>query len=783
MDKDSQIFKEAIKQLIQDQVQPYLLMLRDQSKATNSLLTEIATRGLLGALAEKMAGGELKVETIKGDKGDDSKPEDVAAVLKSDKDFLSKVKGQKGDAADAAKVAQHLAENEAFKKAVQGEKGADANTEQIIALLKSDIAFLNKVKGDKGDTKYLEKAEMAAEEIRNKLEGLSGGRGLSIKALSGVREMVIEIINELGILSGIGGSGNITGATTLAGLSDVEFSSLTDGQFLKYNGTTGKWYNATSSGGAVAWADITGDQTDVNVGGFTNDAGYITSAALSPYATIASLASVAFSGAYADLTGAPTNVSAFTNDAGYLVAADVHNVPAGGTTGQVLAKVSNTDYDLEWATVSGGGGSPVGGCGAIQFADNTLGTSFCGEADFNWEGTTMRIGPSTDACRVTYDYNADGHQVSFINPTNGEAAYFGWADGETPYTIWGCDANSFIKQDNAGVYTTAFCSYSVNVLTCPFIDNKPGSNCVMFNGCYSFPNTAGTAGQFLQLCSGADALEWVSVSPGGATSSGGAFSLQFADGASGFCDAGVCNGENCFQYQSGIVSMLGWDFGDGISAKFTISNTNCDGWDFNSTSTCPSSHVLPVRFNLGCCGTTFSVTTPDSMSFIIDPTYNCLHTSDSYGNASYFGITCCGAAVWSQTGASFIAGYNATCSVRIMNGTYNDYIHFEDYQTGFSGVACDLLFTINNGCNYGYTQIDLGGLGCGGVLNSNSGDLLLAQANCAGLCIGASGFMTSLGTLNINNGLCIGGNAPAADNTYSSPTSITIQCGIITAIS
>lgn len=31
-------------------------------------------------------------------------------------------------------------------------------------------------------------------------------------------------------------------------------------------------------------------------------------------------------------------------------------VPAGGTTGQVLAKTSNTDYDTEWVDQSGGGG-------------------------------------------------------------------------------------------------------------------------------------------------------------------------------------------------------------------------------------------------------------------------------------------------------------------------------------------------------------------------------------------------------------------------------------------
>ena len=32
-------------------------------------------------------------------------------------------------------------------------------------------------------------------------------------------------------------------------------------------------------------------------------------------------------------------------------------IPAGGTTGQVLAKASNTDYDTEWVDQTGGGGS------------------------------------------------------------------------------------------------------------------------------------------------------------------------------------------------------------------------------------------------------------------------------------------------------------------------------------------------------------------------------------------------------------------------------------------
>lgn len=39
--------------------------------------------------------------------------------------------------------------------------------------------------------------------------------------------------------------------------------------------------------------------------------------------------------------------------------ADGVGVPAGGTTDQVLAKASNTDFDTEWVTPSAGGGDPL----------------------------------------------------------------------------------------------------------------------------------------------------------------------------------------------------------------------------------------------------------------------------------------------------------------------------------------------------------------------------------------------------------------------------------------
>lgn len=83
-------------------------------------------------------------------------------------------------------------------------------------------------------------------------------------------------------------------------------------------------------------------------------------------------------GALPNTTQIPSKTSDLANDSGFVNAAGaaaaapvqsvngqtgavtVHGVPAGGTTGQVLKKVSNADYDADWENESGGGGSGSG---------------------------------------------------------------------------------------------------------------------------------------------------------------------------------------------------------------------------------------------------------------------------------------------------------------------------------------------------------------------------------------------------------------------------------------
>lgn len=59
-----------------------------------------------------------------------------------------------------------------------------------------------------------------------------------------------------------GSGGGTGGATSLAGLSDVIISNLSDGQALVYNASSGKWINNVVSGGSSSTGGLTKEQAD-----------------------------------------------------------------------------------------------------------------------------------------------------------------------------------------------------------------------------------------------------------------------------------------------------------------------------------------------------------------------------------------------------------------------------------------------------------------------------------------------------------------------------------------
>lgn len=126
----------------------------------------------------------------------------------------------------------------------------------------------------------------------------------------------------------------------------------------------------------------------------TNPAGYIDATALAPYLTIASAAATyqttAAMSAYLTTATASATYLAKANNLSELTATAstartnlglgtaavepaTKLVPTGGTTGQVLAKASNSNWDLVWATAGGGGG---GGVDIQTFGDSTTSGTF-----------------------------------------------------------------------------------------------------------------------------------------------------------------------------------------------------------------------------------------------------------------------------------------------------------------------------------------------------------------------------------------------------------------------
>ena len=77
--------------------------------------------------------------------------------------------------------------------------------------------------------------------------------------------------------------------------------------------------------GAVTWATITGDQTDINLSGFTNDSGFITTIIGLNISDLTNDSGFITGVAWSEITGTQTdiNLSGFTNDSGFITTSDI----------------------------------------------------------------------------------------------------------------------------------------------------------------------------------------------------------------------------------------------------------------------------------------------------------------------------------------------------------------------------------------------------------------------------------------------------------------------------
>ena len=120
-------------------------------------------------------------------------------------------------------------------------------------------------------------------------------------------------------------------------------------------------------------------------------------------------------------------------------------LPSGGSTGQVLAKVNGTDYNVSWQTVSGGGG---GVTDPIVFTDGDITTTYAGTG-FQSVDSSGTIFLSLNTASGLY--SDDGASKYFALSFNEMYVY-----GATGYMAYNNGSNTFVvRQDGPSDFKLA----------------------------------------------------------------------------------------------------------------------------------------------------------------------------------------------------------------------------------------------------------------------------------------------------------------------------------------
>lgn len=204
-----------------------------------------------------------------------------------------------------------------------------------------------------------------------------------------------------------------------------------------------------------------------------------------------------------------------------------HGIPQGGTSGQVLAKASATDYDVEWVNQSGGGGS--GHTYELDGTGTTVRLTADGSANKGNAGTyqipaasgsndgTMSAAHYTKLenieagaeVNVQSDWNASSGDAAILNKPTIPTAYA--SDPAMDGTASAGSSTSYAKGDHIHPTDTsraaAVHTHSATAIVSDTLAMARGG-----------VPTGGTAGQVLAKKTGTDNdLEWVDASSGGST--------------------------------------------------------------------------------------------------------------------------------------------------------------------------------------------------------------------------------------------------------------------------
>lgn len=170
------------------------------------------------------------------------------------------------------------------------------------------------------------------------------------------------------------------------------------------------------------------------------------------------------------------------------VGAVVIGIPAGGTIGQILAKVSNTDYDVEWIDAPTGGGTPPD-------EDDDM-----AESIGTW---TPRLVSMEDSGLVGFDmgaavgtYHRLGNRVFFDFTVNGEVPA-GVLTGNLgldgfPFPRVINDQQTTVYFDSVGIMQTdVYCPLVTGCIVNKYVVDDPTTEALMV---FSWSNDSGPQG-------------------------------------------------------------------------------------------------------------------------------------------------------------------------------------------------------------------------------------------------------------------------------------------------
>lgn len=286
-------------------------------KLTPEQLLKLVELKVSKDLAKSMSGNRVEV---KGEKGDDGKTPQKGVDYWTESDVKELVRRVMSNITLPIKGKDYFTEEE-VEDIVKKVKALIPEPEKVVVnynKIISEVTNLIPIPEDGQDG-----SPDTPEEVRDKLESLKGENRLDAFAIKNLEDYLKE--SETIKFVGGGGSsltvrkdGAIVGSGTAINFTGSGVSSVT------HNGNTA---TVTISGGSsVAWADITGTQSDVNVSGFTNDSGFISDlssfdtddlseGATNLYYTDARVGTYLSANNY---LASGDNVSELVNDAGYL---------------------------------------------------------------------------------------------------------------------------------------------------------------------------------------------------------------------------------------------------------------------------------------------------------------------------------------------------------------------------------------------------------------------------------------------------------------------------------